>query len=217
MVMAIISFGVSCVKMDADMFSANVSLSESFSGFRQVPDGDEAYYALFNYEDKFHENEDEYPRYSSAQLDDMGVGLKAARVFAIVGISLLFIPMIVLLAVPCVVYKQLVVKACGVMLLIGSMCEALTFVIFASDVCSDYDCDFGGGSSFAIVSSVFAFTAGIITLQIKEPVEPQSAPEMPSEAAPGQEGDKKMSDAEDAEDAEDAAYAADAADAEEHA
>ena len=196
--LSIITFAMSCLKMNADLFSADVSLSESFSGFRPVPDSGDAYYALFNYEDVFHEKDDEFPRYSSEQLDDMGAGLKVARVFAIVGISLIFLATVVILAVPCVVYKPFVLNVCGVMLLLGSVCEALTFTIFSSNVCQDYNCDICWGcSSIAMISSFFALVTGVLVFFInKHPEESPSTPEIQPESAQGEAKNKTLSDEE---------------------
>lgn len=196
MVMAILAFAMAITKMNSDYLSANVSLSDSFSGFQEPDDGDEAYYALFNYEDKFDPKDDEYKTYSSDQLDDMGAAFRAARIFACMGMALIGIPAFVLLAVPCVEYKQYVVNGCGALLLLGSICEVLTFVFYGSKLCQDYDCSFEIGSLPAMASTVLAIITGVITLKIQTPRESQPPPEeMPSEAAPGTTEPKKMSDA----------------------
>jgi hypothetical protein len=167
MVMAIISSFFTCIKMNADYVEANVSLSQDFPGFSEVLTGDTAHYALFNYEDKFDE-EEEFYRYTRDQLDLMGAGLKAARVFGSLATALIGISTILLVATSCVEYKQAVLKGIGIMLLLGSMFDVLTFTIFASTVCSDpYSCDFYGGAWMPIVAMAVSFVAGVVTLQIK--------------------------------------------------
>ena len=197
MVLAILALFTSIVKWNCDYLSADVSLSKTFTGFRNVPEGqDNAYYALGTYEDKFQPPEDdswEYKRYNSDQLDDMGAAFRAARIFALVGMGLIGIPAIVLLAVPCVEYKQYVFKGCGMMLLLGSVCEVLTFLSFGSDLCKDYNCNWEIGSLPAMASTVLAICTGVLTLKIGKPREtelaqeaasPEASPEAAPEAAP---------------------------------
>lgn len=200
MVLAILTWFCSIIKWDCDYLSADVSLSENHTGFLEVPVGrEDAYYALSTYEDKFHPAEDddwEYKQYNQDQLDDMGGAFRAARIFALVGMGLIGIPSLVLVAVPCVAYKQYVWKVCATMLVIGSNCEVQTLLFFASDLCKDHNCNFEIGSLPAMASTVLAVVTAVLVLKISQPKEESdpAAREVPSEMAPGADETEKVAE-----------------------
>lgn len=56
---------------------------------------------------------------------------------------------------------RLVLRIMTYMMFFGSFCEALTFIAFASEICTEYNCIFELGAGLAVGGVVSSFIAGI--------------------------------------------------------
>lgn len=63
--------------------------------------------------------------------------------------------------------SKVVLKTVSGLLLLGSVAELLTYVVFASDVCSTSGCEFGPGAGLAIGSSILAFISAIFMHHVR--------------------------------------------------
>lgn len=62
--------------------------------------------------------------------------------------------------------SNVVMKTVSGLLLLGSVAEILTFVVFASNVCSTSGCQFGTGAGLAIGSSILAFISAVFMYHV---------------------------------------------------
>ena len=91
---------------------------------------------------------------------------QTARAFGIIANICTGISMLAAFIMTCMPFSETLIRVFTGLLFFGSLCELLTFVAFASSVCSDYDCQFGESAGFAIGGSIAAFIAGILFCKI---------------------------------------------------
>eukprot|EP00545_Synedropsis_sp_CCMP1620_P005669 CAMPEP_0119012484 /NCGR_PEP_ID=MMETSP1176-20130426/6778_1 /TAXON_ID=265551 /ORGANISM="Synedropsis recta cf, Strain CCMP1620" /LENGTH=238 /DNA_ID=CAMNT_0006965451 /DNA_START=160 /DNA_END=876 /DNA_ORIENTATION=+ len=91
---------------------------------------------------------------------------KTARAFGIMGNISIGIPMIAAILLSCMTLSKGLLKLFTYMLFFGSFCELMTFIVFASEICTNYQCQFSVGAGLAIGGSIAAFITGWIFLKI---------------------------------------------------
>jgi hypothetical protein len=107
--------------------------------------------------------------YSSDMMDNAPYfdgAFKAARAFAIMSNVCIGIGMLCLMSSCCVELPPKVVKSLGFLFGAGSLFQLLTFSVFASSVCNEFQCELSTGAFFAIVSMIFSFLTAIVTCKI---------------------------------------------------
>lgn len=104
--------------------------------------------------------------YSSSQSFDSA--FTAARAFGIMGNIFTGIPMIYAIVMACMSMPKIVNTVMTFMMFFGSLCEILTFVAFAADVCTNAaSCTFNVGAGLAIGGCIAAFCAGVCFSKVK--------------------------------------------------
>jgi hypothetical protein len=91
---------------------------------------------------------------------------QAARAFGVMGNIAIGVPMIAAILLSCMTLSKGILKIFTIMLFFGSLCEILTFVIFASEMCSNYNCKFNVGAGLAIGGCLSAFVTGMFFAKI---------------------------------------------------
>lgn len=106
--------------------------------------------------------------YSSDQIDNFLDGpFKAARAFAVLANIFVGAGALALVFASCAYFEIVLLHGCGWLLIIGSVCEALTFLLYASKVTDGpHNGRFWWGSGLAIASSIAALFAGILTIRL---------------------------------------------------
>ena len=89
-----------------------------------------------------------------------------ARVFGVLAYVCIGISMLAAFVMSCMSFSKNLIRVFTGLLFLGSLCELLTFVAFASSVCTDYNCKFDTGAGLAIGGSIAAFIAGILFSKI---------------------------------------------------
>ena len=91
---------------------------------------------------------------------------KTGRAFSIIANVCIGISMLAAFVMSCMSVSKNLIRVFTGLLFLGSLCELLTFVAFASSVCTDYNCKFDTGAGLAIGGSIAAFIAGILFSKI---------------------------------------------------
>jgi hypothetical protein len=87
---------------------------------------------------------------------------KAARAFAIMGNIGSGIGMVAAVLMCCMAFGREARVILAFCLLWASVCEVLTFLIFASDTCELYDCVFSMGGGLAIAACIMCFISAVL-------------------------------------------------------
>jgi len=136
----------------------------------------EAAFGLFSYEDGF-ESDGDFNwicyAYSDEQLDQLDSTFKTARGIAVVANAMIGLSMIFIAFQCCIQYSPVALKLMGALMVAGGICQAATFTIFQSDLCSDpYECKFYLGAGICIAAVITALITGILTTCLPRAVEP---------------------------------------------
>mmetsp|Transcript_5128 Transcript_5128/g.15015 ORF Transcript_5128/g.15015 Transcript_5128/m.15015 type:complete len:201 (+) Transcript_5128:126-728(+) len=89
---------------------------------------------------------------------------KTSRIFGAFANLLLGITMIALICTSCMSFYPIAMKAIGVLSIMGSLCLAMTFLIFSSDLCED--CSFHIGAGVALVGTAIAMINGCFVMAL---------------------------------------------------
>jgi len=116
------------------------------------------------------------------QRDDFLDGpFKAARAFAVLAHVFVGAAMIGLLVLSCAYLELFIVKILGWLLIAGSVCEALIFLVCLSDIAaSPYDGSVWWGGILVVFASLMALLAGFLTLRLPVCEEQPSPEEQPA-------------------------------------
>jgi hypothetical protein len=146
--------------MRADIFSSN-DVYIGFGGHEQLPVGTSSYCVVW----------------SSRLRDTYFDGAwKSGLAFAVLATIFSGVAMILSFFFACFSFDTIWIKVCGYMLMMASLFEFLTFIGFASDICSNSSCKFSVGAGLAILGGVNALlTAGMFS-KIPPYEEPQISP-----------------------------------------
>jgi hypothetical protein len=175
------SNGCTFVKIDGGLFDFPPYSSQSSFVNNGV--------GLFSYEDSFQSGW-RCSYYSNNMIDNADYfdgAFRTARAFAVMANTFTGIAMICLIISACVGFAPAAMKGVGALLIFGSLCELLTFVFFASEVCNSFSCDFYGGAGFAVASIILSSLTGLLTLKIppeNDPYQGGSMPPSPAAAVP---------------------------------
>lgn len=125
--------------------------------------------------------------YSSGQVDNFLDGpFKAARAFAVIGNICIGAGTLALTLLSCAFVESFLLKVFGGFFIIGSIFEALIFVIYASKISDEpHNAKFWWGSGLNVFGTLFALLAGFLTLKLPEcDCEDAKSSSMPGPARP---------------------------------
>jgi len=134
-------------------------------------------FGLFSYEDGFEEKDNKFNwvcyAYSQDQLDNLDSTFKAARAIAVAANAMIGLSMIFLLLTCCVQFSPVALKLIGALVIAGGFFQAITFIVFQSELCSDpFECQFYLGAGICIAASATALITGFVTVCLPRGVEP---------------------------------------------
>ena len=157
----------------------------SFHRLKRYQSGYQSRIGLFSYEQYSIGSSGKEPictPYSLEQREDLLDGpFKAARASAVFAHVFIGSAMIGLLVLSCAYLDIVIVKIFGWLLIVGSICEVLTFLLFASDIAgSPFNGSIWWGSILVVVASLTALVAGILTLRLPVSENQPSAEEEPA-------------------------------------
>lgn len=120
--------------------------------------------------------------YSTDQRDELLDGpFKAARAFAVIANVLIGAGMVGLLVLSCAYVEIFIVKTFGWLLIAGSICETMTFLVVASDIAdSPFNASIWWGAVLTVFSSLAALLAGVVTLTLPRSDEQPREDDMPA-------------------------------------
>lgn len=133
---------------------------------------------LFSYDRTYSFSVTTCDDYTSDQIDSFDGPFRAARFFGYLSNTFNGVATLMLVVMSCVNFGKIVVKAVGVLLLLGSLFTMLTFNLFASEVC-DLNCEFGRGAGYAIGSSLTALLTAVIVFYVPSIEKALELPETP--------------------------------------
>lgn len=154
----------------------NATFSAKLESKGQIFEEYTAGFGLFSYEDGTEESDSNFEwmcyAYSEEQLANLDGNFIAARSFAVMANIFVGMAMLFLLCTCWVQYDLSMMRVLGVLMLIGSFCQVFTFLVFGSDLCDRFDCDFYLGAAMSLGSVLVSLVSGILAFYIPASVEP---------------------------------------------
>jgi hydrogenase maturation factor HypE len=106
--------------------------------------------------------------YSDTMLDSfLDTPWRLARAMAILGNVASGIVALTSIVMSCMSVSQSVIRILIFLLVVTSVAELLTFLVFASDICRDYGCRLSVSARLAIASSIMAFVTAVVFARIQ--------------------------------------------------
>ncbi|KAL7574942.1 hypothetical protein ACA910_010766 [Epithemia clementina (nom. ined.)] len=154
----------------------NATFSAKSNSGGQIFDDYSAGFGLYSYEDGAENSDNKFNwlcyTYSDEQKDRLDSKFKTAVSFATMANIFVGIAMVFLIFTCCVQFTLPMMKILGVLMLIGSFCQVFTFLVFSSDLCSEFECTFYLGAGMSIAAVLVALASGILAFFVPGSVEP---------------------------------------------
>ena len=120
---------------------------------------------LFSYEDKNYSSQLTCKMYSRSELANSDSALKLAQAFGVIANITIGVCLILLFFLSCCSVQRSVLKSICVLLCLGGFFNALTLLIFASDVLCE-SCELFFGSGIALLCTLVTFINAMVTYQV---------------------------------------------------
>lgn len=169
------TFGCYYVQVDATYSSRDGNAARLFTTDPETGEGMKSSIGLYMYEDAF-KTEGKfnwvcYP-YEQEKIDTFDDSFQTARAVGIVGVAVLGIAMIFLTMTCSVQYRLWFLRLSGILMIVGGAFQAATFIIYQSDLCSDFDCQLYLSGYIAIACAITAWATAILAFCLPPSVEP---------------------------------------------